>query len=74
MTNKEKKAPIVNYEDEQFEIVEQDHYENGTIQIKYLASSGRTALIILRQNNTYDEYIYNLEEEMIHYGSKELKG
>lgn len=66
------KAPEVKIDGEVFEIFEQDHKANGMIQLKYKAPSGRTAMVLLRKDGTYDEYIYEQNGELKSYDNKKL--
>lgn len=65
-------APKIEYEEEIFEIISQDHLDEGRVKIEYKSASGKTALVMLRRNNTYDEYIHNKEGELLSYQNKEL--
>lgn len=66
-------TPVVKFEDEFFELKEQSHKNNDLIELKYTARSGRTATILLRKDNTYDEYIHDQDEEILSYKAKALK-
>jgi hypothetical protein len=68
----DQKIEVYDNLDKKMDLIEQTHTKSGVIKLKF-KNKTNLAMVLLRQNGTYDEFLYNLDGEMIRYKNKKLE-
>jgi len=64
-----KKIKVLDKSDNELKLIEQIHTNSGVIKLKYKGEKN-TAMVLLREDGTYDEYLYDLKGIMVRYKNK----
>jgi len=68
----DKKIEVLDEENNKLKLVKQTHTKGGVIKLEYKGETN-TAMVLLREDGTYDEFLYDSHGLMIKYLSKKLE-